>query len=152
MRLDIANIGYTTAPLCPVAFGEWCHLAVTVDRAGGVIFYVNGVPFFVPLGPSPAGLSAASPLLTLLIGGTHNPGLPLSKTYTLDELEIFDSVLTPTKILDIYQAGSAGKCKCEPLPDNSGCTTSCPGPTDVCRGQRPVESSSVNRRTRRFRL
>ena len=40
----------------------------------------------------------------------------------LDEVEFFNQVLSDTEILEIYQAGSAGKCKCEPLPDGSGCT------------------------------
>lgn len=55
----------------------------------------------------------------ILIGG-YNPALSDGLTGTLDglvdEVDVFDRALSETEIQAIYNAGSAGKCKCGPLP------------------------------------
>ncbi len=93
-----------------VADGNWHHVAVTVTRnsSTGVIFYKDGV--------GSAGFN-----LTGRQGSLDNTG-PLvigRQSYAdqrrfngiLDEIEMFNRVLTAAEIQSIYNAGSAGKCK-----------------------------------------
>jgi hypothetical protein len=93
---------------------DWHHVAVTVARpnpsSANVTLYVNGAPW-----------SAA----TIPVGNTDNieklwighsrvgslVGTGDGAEYAIDEVEIFNGVLTPQDILDIYRADSAGKCR-----------------------------------------
>jgi PKD repeat protein len=96
-----------------VADGTWHFITVTVDRdntAGGN-FYLDGnpVPVFT-FDPTPRGgsLSNTSPLRIgnrTVSGSSFFQGL-------IDEVEIFDRVLSPSEVQSIYAAGSNGKCKC----------------------------------------
>jgi len=102
--------------------GSWQHYAVTVSAfnvgAGDreVNFYVNGVVTAnSPLTVQCDNLSNTAPLL---IGHTTGPFFVAPFEGELDEVEIFKSVLDAAKILDIYQADSAGKCKCVPPVPN----------------------------------
>lgn len=111
LKFDIGpGAAYTsTVPLTP---GNWHHVAVTVDRPKSyVTFYINGTPDQVP-GTATINFNASSPGLDLLLGGTHETQLPLACKYLLDEVEIFNVVLAQPDISRIYLAGSAGKCKC----------------------------------------
>ena len=107
LKLDIGGTAFTgTAVVTP---GNWNHVAVTVDRQNQrVTFYVNGTPEVV--GGDTTSLNASSSGLNLLIGGTYDTGL-LGCEYMLDEIEIFNGVVTAQDILAIYQADSSGKCK-----------------------------------------
>ena len=91
-----------------------------------VRFYVNGI-----LWSFGGGIIDARNSEPLLIGST----LLTPCHIELDEVQIFSRGLQQSEIEDIYSAGSAGKCKCEPLPDGSGCTASCPNSNDTCRAQ-----------------
>ncbi|HXO28543.1 MAG TPA: LamG domain-containing protein [Thermoanaerobaculia bacterium] len=97
----------------PLADGHWHHIAVTVQRksATGILWYHNGVNFGVPGNPTTrqGSLANASPLRI----GTRTAAPPLSGFFkgSLDELEIFNRVLTPAEVHGIFSAGPSGKCK-----------------------------------------
>jgi hypothetical protein len=90
----------------------WHLLAVTVNRtsATGIKWYLDGVPKGTgnPTG-HPGTLVNTSPLF---IGATV-PAWGLTSNFlgSMDELEIFNRVLTPTEIKAIYNAGANGKCQ-----------------------------------------
>jgi hypothetical protein len=95
------------------ADNQWHMVAVTVRRnyyQGGV-WYLDGAPVDSPFNPSGhmGSLNSSAPLeigvreASLGGGGFFKGGL--------DELEIFNKVLTPAEVQSIYLAGPAGKCK-----------------------------------------
>lgn len=113
--------------------GGWHHIAGTYDGTW-MNLYVDGVldnalhsvhvgtssttgpgPAFFPEGP------LYLPGDPLFIGERSHQAREQFKGW-IDEVEIFDRALTPSEIQEIYFAGSAGKCKCRPLADGSGCT------------------------------
>jgi hypothetical protein len=91
-------------------YGTWQLVAVTVQRTGigSPIgrFYLNGVPAgtFVP---QPNNVNNGVPLL---IGSYRLNGLCQSCEVALDEVEIFDDVVSPIDIMKVFTAGSFGKC------------------------------------------
>lgn len=98
-----------SSPSSKVPPNTWAHVAVTLDRTTNEVkFYLNGV---LEGTQSFAGVNV--PLTNsakLKIG--YAPGLFLAtpNAYDLDEIEIFDRVLSASEIKRIYDAGSAGKC------------------------------------------
>ncbi|PMP68724.1 MAG: hypothetical protein C0189_00660 [Caldisericum exile] len=93
-----------------IADGNWHHIAVTVDRAdtSGIRFYVDGnlVAIFDPTAHQ-GDLTNTAPFVigkNLLSPGQTFVG-------TLDEIELFNRVLSPDEIKGIYNAKSDGKCK-----------------------------------------
>jgi len=132
--MDNACQNYSSGVSIPI--NTWTHVAVTVDRdepAGG-LFYVNGVNVasFNPL--TQAG--DISNTGDLWIGRRHPvdvASIPYYFNGYIDEVELFNRVLTPAEVQSIYQAGSDGKCKCAtpsthymvawwPLDDQTGAT------------------------------
>jgi hypothetical protein len=97
----------------PLADGKWHHIAVTVRRtsAAGILWYHNGINIAPPGNPTTrqGSLVNASPLRI----GTRTAAPPLTGFFkgNLDELEIFNRVLTPAEVHGIFSAGPAGKCK-----------------------------------------
>jgi hypothetical protein len=98
--------------------GAWTHVACAYNANTGVMkVYVNGPS----MGGGRDDFGINNPLITndedLLIGrfgtGTNFNGL-------IDEVEIFNRALSQSEIQDIYNAGSAGKCK-DDLPGGSEC-------------------------------
>lgn len=93
-----------------VADGNWHHIAVTVDRAdqNGIKFYKDGI-MISTADPTtnPGTISAISPLR---IGSLSFTAGDLFKG-SLDEIELFNRVLSALEIQSIFNAGSAGKCK-----------------------------------------
>ena len=95
----------------------WVHVTITVDRTGPVEVYLDGNPV------SPAGSNVVpsnSISLTtgrpVVIGGTYTstgttPSPLADARGYLDEVEIFDRVLTPDEVMNIVRRG-----KCKPLP------------------------------------
>jgi len=87
----------------------WTHVAVTINRTPGSnavgTFYINGIPsgIFTPVN------STVTNNLPLWIGETRVTGGRCETT--LDEIELFNRVLSPDEIKGIYNAGSCGKCK-----------------------------------------
>ena len=84
--------------------GNFHHVAATFDGLTRRI-YLDGVLAASFADPGAIGVDPAP----AFIGSAFNIG----EFYTglIDELEFFDRALTATEIADIYNAGSAGKCK-----------------------------------------
>ncbi|KAF0152271.1 MAG: Cna B domain protein [Ignavibacteria bacterium] len=107
--------GYTNyASPVFVADGNWHHIAVTVSRKSrqGILFYLDGVSTqFGDPTTHPATLTNTD---NLRIGKNSSAGSndPIG-TFKgiLDEIELFNRVLTQAEIVSIFNAGSAGKCK-----------------------------------------
>ncbi|MDP2335268.1 MAG: SdrD B-like domain-containing protein [Bacteroidota bacterium] len=93
-----------------VADGKWHHIAITVSRKDqkGILFYLDGVEtqYGDPtLHPGP--LTNSGPLK---IGSqSHMEGYFFNGI--LDEIELFNRVITKAEIVSIFNAGSSGKCK-----------------------------------------
>jgi hypothetical protein len=91
--------------------GAWHHVVVTVDRdsATGGNLYVDGVGVlnFNPTNQLGA-LTNSQPLFIGRHAASSNP----SFIGLIDEVEIFSRPLSPQEVWDIFNAGSAGKCKC----------------------------------------
>jgi hypothetical protein len=103
---------YGSGVLIPI--NVWTHVAMTVDRDDpvGGLFYVNGVNVasFSPL-TQQGDISNAG---DLWIGKRHPTDVASTSKYfngSIDEVELFNRVLTPAEVQSIFQAGSAGKCK-----------------------------------------
>ncbi len=122
-----------TSPGVVVA-NAWQHVAVTVERNSttGLRFYHNGVQVGPALDPTCHLLSVSNPN-PLRIGSRSSTVSGLFDG-CIDEVELFDQVVPAAVINTLYQAGAAGKCKCEPLPDGSGCQPiGCSGAAHECR-------------------
>jgi hypothetical protein len=86
--------------------GPWYHVAVTVQRnPGRVVFYLNGGQ----VGSYSPAIGPVVNNLPLWIGGTRLAGNKLE--LAIDELELFNRVVTPAEIQQIFSAGAAGKCR-----------------------------------------
>ncbi|MGD1044155.1 MAG: SdrD B-like domain-containing protein [Bacteroidota bacterium] len=98
------------SPFVFVADGNWHHVAVTVSRSNhnGNVFYKDGVAtqFGDPTVRS-GSLTTTSPLTI----GRQSYTDQFEFNGILDEIELFNRVLTPQEIGSIFAAGSAGKCK-----------------------------------------
>ncbi|TAK54489.1 MAG: T9SS type A sorting domain-containing protein, partial [Bacteroidetes bacterium] len=92
-----------------VADNQWHHIAITVDRdtANGIAFYVDGALVANANPTNHSGtLTNSSPLRLgsdIAGGGTPFNG-------TLDEIELFSRILTPTEVRSLWEADTAGKC------------------------------------------
>ena len=93
-----------------VADGKWHHIAITVSRADakGILFYLDGVD--TQLGDPtlhPGSLNNNGPLRI----GSQSFSLAYQFKGILDEIELFNRVLTKEEIVSIYNADAYGKCK-----------------------------------------
>ena len=101
------SLTYSTNPL-PFIVGMRHHVAVTLDRTSGtpaLKFYLDGTQVANFTSPSAISLTNA---VDLFVG---QPYASQIADLAIDELEIFNRVLTQQEILDIFNAGPAGKCK-----------------------------------------
>lgn len=86
-----------------IAYGPWQHVAVSVDRgqpAQAVKFYVNGAAD--PPLALPGQFGGIDTTADLRIGGIET---------FIDEVELFNTVISQANIQAIQSAGPAGKCK-----------------------------------------
>ena len=90
----------------PIIAGAWNFVAVTVSPPL-VRFYVSNANGSNQ-STATVGTTNASTTLPLLIG--RNPANP-HVDVTIDELEIFNRALSQQEAQDIFNSGSAGKCK-----------------------------------------
>jgi len=113
---DGVGTGYTNyvSPVLTPALtdGNWHLIAVTVQRAStsGIRWYHNGVAVGTD---NPTGRTGSLANNSPLRIGTRTADQPLTGWFRgdLDELEIFNRVLTPQEVFTIFQAGTFGKCK-----------------------------------------
>ncbi len=114
LKFILGGVGYQSVG--SIAWNGWHHVAVTVDRAtspGTVKLYIDGQLDGSPIVNLPP-TAIASSTKPLRIGGTHLLPSVLSTEYALDEIEIFDRVLSPSEIRLLYLADTLGKCKKTP--------------------------------------
>jgi hypothetical protein len=114
LQLQVATKVYAGPIITPMQ-GEWIFVAATVDKTtfntGTVSLYAGTPGSPLAIAPSAAGaFSASSPGASLLIGQKiPDPHASLG----IDEVEIFNRALTQQpELQSIFNAGSAGKCKC----------------------------------------
>lgn len=95
-----------------VQVGQWYHVAAELSSSPNAFckLFVNGVEEGQVLIPTPTDYVQPEPLY---IGAHFNycDGLLEFFDGLIDEVEIYDRALTAEEIEDIYNAGSAGKCK-----------------------------------------
>jgi len=93
----------------------WTHVAATVKRPSppaGVDVYINGA--WVWGGSAVPGNIDNSEALWMGKSRLHTLFNAGFREIAIDELELFNRVLTPQEVQDLYNAGPAGKCK--PMP------------------------------------
>lgn len=121
LRLGDGALATYTGPA--IAPSLWNFVAVAVDRtANTVTFHVNGVTA-APQALVPAGSLNSG--VDLLIGGAHN----LNDGYgelAIDEVEIFNRILTGAEMTALWQADRDGKCKPTSPCTNSVVSIFCP--------------------------
>ena len=115
VQLAYGGSHFNYASNTSVADGNWHHLAVTVNRTGSnvpatkeILWYVDGL--LVDTNPLPAltgSLDNTSPLRLAV----RSSSLSGYWNGVLDELELFNNVLSGSDIFTIYAAGRAGKCR-----------------------------------------
>jgi hypothetical protein len=133
-RLEIVNAGQPNALNFEIITGDglffiqvqdvitpgvWQHLAGTYDGLT-LRIYVNGVE----VGNSPASGSILPVTGDLMIGLETGQSTP----WLLDEVDLFDRALSQSEIQEIYNAGSAGKCKASATPTPTPTATPTPTP------------------------
>src|SRR5262249_28616802 len=115
---------FDSATVMPL--NQWTHVAGVFD--GQTIFvYVNGVLQSLTGRAGPID-SQTKPFQ---IGGFNHPGGFVGGFFTgaIDEVELFDRALSAEEVSAIFQAGAAGKCKCDPEP--TGLVSWLPGNGDA---------------------
>lgn len=117
---DPINGPVTTGQQMPL--NTWMHLAGTFDGTT-FRFYINGVL---------AGTSTGT------LGPINNASLEIGNSGTcmpfagmIDEVSLYDRALSASEIQDIFDAGSAGKCKATPTPTPTPTATPSPTPTST---------------------
>ena len=105
------NGGFTSAPTT-IPVGSWTHVAMTYDTndttagpLGTQKIFVNGAQVNVR---NRNGIHVATKNVLI---GKEDSFLPRYFPGAIDEVEIFDRVLSLTEIQSIYNADTAGKCK-----------------------------------------
>jgi len=88
-----------------LADGQFHHVAFTFQSGvnGGTVLYIDGVAKLT------TKMTVRNQNLSFNIGSDHN--VPQNFAGIIDEVEVFDRVLTPTEIKEIFDADDAGKCK-----------------------------------------
>ncbi|MFZ0687092.1 MAG: LamG domain-containing protein [Terriglobales bacterium] len=106
------STGYTNYESKPqnITPNVWHLLAITVDRLGKIDWYLDGAAVGTPVHPTQV-LSLLNNV-PLRIGATGTANGPSSYfTGSMDELELFNRVLTAKEVALLYKYGPYGKCK-----------------------------------------
>ncbi len=95
-----------------VADGEWHHIAVTVARndSSGLKFYVDG-NLVATRDPTPYNSSLTNTAVFRIASHSYDQDPNFMFEGIVDELELFNRVLTPAEVQLIWAADSLGKCK-----------------------------------------
>jgi len=108
----------TVQSISAISSDQWHHVAVTFARnVGGyamdIRLYVDGAQQGQQAGNPPTSLGSLVNFLVLEIGWQPST---VDEPIAIDELEFFNRALTQSEIQSIFNAGSAGKCKCVSPP------------------------------------
>jgi hypothetical protein len=108
------------SPAGVITLNTWHHVAVVFESATSHLIYVDGAPQATTTSGT-ATTMAYAPNNTLEMGRVYaaNTGTFTYAAGKLDEVELQQGILDPAKILEIYQAGAAGKCKDSPIATQS---------------------------------
>jgi hypothetical protein len=119
--LQTTDVGTEIGSAVPVIkFGQWQHVAVTADTATGQVrLYVNGkgVATQVVSGSSQPISGRFVDVTHLFIGQRQDSdtpeGAPGAQRYNglIDEVEVYNRVLSEAEIQAIFYVGARGKCK-----------------------------------------
>jgi hypothetical protein len=95
-----------------IANGQWHHIAVTVDRDDfrGLKFYIDGV-LESTKNPMPYNGSLNNSSVFRIACQSYVVDPDYMFNGVIDELELFDRVITPAEVRAIWVADSLGKCK-----------------------------------------
>ena len=108
-HVTLSRIGIVEVTLSPgITDTNIHHLAVT-KSGSTVFFYIDGVPY------STTGLNTTFEFTTPPAIGARGDTLGSSFLGSIDELAVFNRVLTAAEIQSIVNAGSAGKCASPPV-------------------------------------
>jgi hypothetical protein len=106
VRVTLGNgagvTSYVSTLATGLADGAWAHLALSLDRDGNAVFYVNGAQ----LGAAVAISALAAQTLTNTGALTWGSDGTNHTAGTLGETFIISGLLTATQVADIYRAGS----------------------------------------------
>jgi hypothetical protein len=101
---------YSSVPLKAFTANAWHHIAATVNRLGKITYYLDGVNKGTLSVTGQTGSLVNN--VPLRIGdNTAASGSGSFFLGELDELEIFNRVLTGPEVKAIYTAQTSGKCK-----------------------------------------
>ena len=108
--------GGGTIPVGPPGSAPFTHVAMSYSNVDGLRLYVNGVQVAVAAANGTIAISPAE----VHIGDDFDNTLDREFDGRIDEVEIFNRVLTGPEVFGIYNAGTFGKCKpvCTPPPGN----------------------------------
>lgn len=124
---SVGFIGRTGIELPTPTSDGWYHLVVTMKTGDGLYVYLNGAE--VPLPPAPGGVGYSvangsgyqvdidSPLIAsdaLRIGVSQNPASPRYFDGLIDEVAVWDRVLTADEIAFLYNNGAGNAL---PIPE-----------------------------------
>jgi hypothetical protein len=93
-------VGYAVDADVLIELGVWHHTAVVWDFGTGITIYLDGVP--IKTDPNTSSVLRSSTFTSSL--GTSTQGATFHTGY-MDELAIYDSLLTPQSIMDRYIDG-----------------------------------------------
>ena len=116
---DLGTLDKRVTSLTSIPLNQWTHLAGTWKAGDSIKVYINGA---LDNTLSDATLASFTNTDSAFIGIGRLDELGGARQQfngEIDEVEIFNRALTVTEIGNIYNAGSAGKCKpCTPPPPN----------------------------------
>ena len=116
---------------------NWHHYAVTARHGDAdPVFYVDGVPQTVTYHQGAATINLYPSTKPLNIGAQIDPTFNYFGHALIDELGIYNRILSAAEIQSLYNAGSAGKC----APTNS--TNNCVTPPSGLVGWWPGEGNA----------
>ena len=132
-QVAVAGVVTTTAATTQVSQGVWHLVAVTYQRPSGgnqpVVLYIDGAPAESTSLPSVGNFGNST--TDLIIGGSILGSAINYLNIDIDEVEMFNAALAQQDIQNIFNAGSAGKCK--PVC-YTGITVTCPANKTVQAG------------------
>ena len=106
LRLSWWDWGERFAGGSQISVAEWHHVAITYDASLSIFSgYVDGVPDGTSIFAG-AALPPGEPVVSI---GGHDSGVDVLEGM-IDELAVYDRVLSASEILSIHTRGAAGKC------------------------------------------
>jgi hypothetical protein len=107
------NYGTAGLPTLTTPLNVWHHVAVTVQREGSpgalITFYLDGASAGTAVPTQTGSLENTEPMRIGEQGAPNGGGSNFIGG--LDELQLFNRVLTATEVKNIFTAGPAGQCK-----------------------------------------